>query len=161
MTRAFTISNTRSRPHAPAFPQPGNAPNSASGCGSLRKRKHMPLGVKLAAALHQLGLFGVAVDFDHVPPLALRERDPATGRYTPDENDPRYIVPMARLAHRAKTNGGPVTCADGDIHKIAKAKRLAKKQAEFRARVLERPPREEKSKNRWPTQKFQTRRKPA
>jgi hypothetical protein len=104
------------------------------------KRPHMPLAVKLAAALRLAGLDPAeAIEWDHDPPLGLRERTPEGG-YIPDANDDRYIVPRQKKEHREKTNGTGATVADGDIHKIAKAKRLAKDSEAFRARVLAREP---------------------
>lgn len=123
----------------------------------MAARRHMPLSVKLDAALNALGLLGIDVEWDHNPPLGLRERDPVTGRYTPDENDPRYIEPMVKQAHREKTVGHPATCADGDIHKIAKARRLEREMEEFRARLLERPRKDDRPKNKWPKRKMESR----
>ena len=86
------------------------------------------LSFRLAAALRALKLDPDRVDWDHQPPLGLRERTP-TGGYLPDELDPAGLVPMAPHEHDTKTNGTPpgqkvVTVANGDKHKIAKAKRL-------------------------------------
>ncbi len=89
------------------------------------KRPHMPLSVKLKAALIQLQLDPDNVDFDHAPPLALRTYDSKTGLYSPDANDPRYIQALSREAHALKTNGPAATSAGGDKHMIAKAKRIA------------------------------------
>lgn len=50
---------------------------------------------------------------------------------------------------KAKTNGNAATVADGDLHKIAKAKRLAKAKAEHEAvvaRVAKRAPGKIKSR---------------
>ena len=99
------------------------------------KRPGMPLGVKLRAALYALGLDPDDVDFDHNPPLAMRPIDPVTGDTVPPANDPRYIVPLARAGHKAKTFGSSVPLSS-DISKIAKLKRVEKGEAEFRARLL-------------------------
>jgi len=88
-----------------------------------KTRKHLSLSVRLRAALYALGLDPDDIQWDHSPPLALRERS-LDGKYIPDECDPRYLVPMSRQAHKLKTHGGTAHKADGDIHKIAKAKRL-------------------------------------
>lgn len=120
------------------------------------RRKHMPMRVKLDAVLHILGLLGMEIEWHHCPALGLREYDPETGLYTPDENDPRYIVPLIKAVHRRITNGTPATSADGDIHKIAKAKRLSADQERFRARLLEKPPREERPRTKWPKRKLRS-----
>ena len=133
---------------------------------ALPPRRHMPLSVKLDAALHALGLAGFAIQWDHQPPLGLREQirdgDGNFLRYEPDENDPRYIVPMIKDGHRLKTSGRKHDASNGDIHKIAKVKRLNESQIEFRRRLLspdpEPPPRErERPKQKIPSRKFRTR----
>jgi hypothetical protein len=96
----------------------------------MTHRPHMPLSVKLQAAILQLGLDPARVDFDHNPALGLREFDEATKTYTPDANDPKFITVLERGEdHRIKTSGTPATSAGSDIHRIAKSKRLAKARA--------------------------------
>lgn len=93
-------------------------------------RPHMPLSVKLQAAILQLGLDPAGVDFDHDPALGLREFDEETKTYTPDANDPKFITVRARTEdHRIKTSGNGATSAGSDIHRIAKSKRLARARA--------------------------------
>lgn len=125
-------------------------------------RKHMPVSVKLNAALNALGLLGMTIEFDHQPPLAFREKvldsDGHIVGYIPDENDPRYIVPMIRDAHRRKTNGKPHDASDGDIHKAAKIKRLTETEQEFRRRLLEPEEREKPKATKWAKRKFPSRR---
>ena len=115
-------------------------------------RKHMSTSIRLDAALNALGLLGLEIQWDHNPPLGLREKitDEAGNviGYIPDENDPRYIVPMVKQAHRDKTNGKKHDVSNGDIHKIAKASRLSKAQEEFRQRVANPEPREPRPKSR-------------
>lgn len=93
-------------------------------------KRHKPtLRQKLDTALLQLGLDPARVRLDHTPPLALRERTP-DGGYIPAENDPRYMQFLSIEAHAVKTTGRrgtSGTVADGDVHKIYKAARLAKK----------------------------------
>lgn len=91
----------------------------------MTHRPHMPLSVKLQAAILQLGLDPDAVDFDHDPALGLRVFDEATRTYTPDANDPKFITVRARSGdHKVKTFGNGATTAGSDIHRIAKTKRL-------------------------------------
>ena len=125
-------------------------------------RKHMPVSVKLDAALHALGLLGMVIEFDHQPPLSFREpvKD-SEGHiigYIPDENDPRYIVPMIRDAHRAKTNGKKHDVSNGDIHKAGKIKRLSETEQEFRRKLLEPEEREKPKATKWAKRKFSSRR---
>jgi len=92
------------------------------------KRPHMTLRVQRDAALWALGLDPANVDFHHDPLLAARPINPETGDTIPPANDPRHITPMAREAHKART--------PQDIKTVAKVKRLEKKEAEFRAKLL-------------------------
>jgi hypothetical protein len=75
---------------------------------------------------------------DHHPPLALREYNPKTRKYTPDANDPKFITLYLTEHHDIKTNGGPqaATTAGTDIGNIRKAARLMKKNADFKAKML-------------------------
>lgn len=92
-------------------------------------RPHMPLSIKLQAAILQLGLDPACVDFDHDPALGLRLFDEDTKTYTPHANDPKFITVRARDEdHRIKTSGNGATSAGSDIHRIAKSKRLATAQ---------------------------------
>jgi hypothetical protein len=122
----------------------------------LTHRPHMPLSVKLQAAILQLGLDPSRVDFDHNPALGLREFNEATKTYTPDANDPRFIAVLERgEEHRVKTSGTPATSAGSDIHRIAKCKRLAKARsaldAALQAKVFGgQPDREKPGKRPWP-----------
>lgn len=99
------------------------------------RRKSVPLLAKLHAALYQLGFEPHEVDLDHDPALALRVWDEAAQDTIPPANDPKYLVWRPRAEHRAKTfgRGGErrISSADGDIHKIAKAKRLAARRESF------------------------------
>ena len=120
------------------------------------KRPHMPLAVKLEAALRALDLDPDDVDFDHVPSLAMRPVDPISGDTIPPANDARYIVPLARAAHKAKTFGSHVPLSS-DVAQIAKLKRVEKSTADFRARLLAKdagePPPVKKGKA-WPKRAF-------
>ncbi|ELT47400.1 hypothetical protein [Brucella intermedia] len=125
------------------------------------KRKKIPDRVKLIAALKRFGLTVEQVQFDHSPPLALRDVDPATGDTIPPQNDPDFIYMLTVDEHRTKTfgRGGTkrATVADGDIHKIAKANRLKEEQEGFRRRLLQNDiEREETPKpaRKWPKRPF-------
>jgi hypothetical protein len=110
----------------------------------LKKRQHMSLQVKLDAALLALGLDPASVDWHHQPALQLRPYEDRDGvrYYTPDELDPRYIVPMGKAAHKERYAF--------DRHEIDKTRRLEKRQREFRDRLLKKEPGQEKpSRSRW------------
>lgn len=124
------------------------------------KRPHIPVMVRLHAALLQLGFEPSEVQLDHDPALGLRKVDPVTGAYVPDANDPRYLIWRPRKEHAAKTTGrrGESRKGDqssGDVPRIAKVKRLQSEQEEFRRRLLEKAPGEpRKSKSRIPSRPF-------
>lgn len=86
----------------------------------------MSLSVKLDAAILQLGLTPGAVEYDHDPALELRARDEKTGVYSPDANDPKYIVLRTSPDHDHKTfkNNGT---GRGDLTAIAHVRRIIKK----------------------------------
>ncbi len=105
------------------------------------KRPHMPLSVKLEAAIRQLGLDPADVEFDHDPALEMRQCDywhDGSGMkiiYRPDANDPRYIVIRSKADHKRKTFGTGKP-REGDIKTIAHTRRLTKKEEAFRQRLL-------------------------
>lgn len=119
----------------------------------MSERDKIPVGTKLAACLILLGFdLDEPIEWHHSPPIAQRAWD---GRaYDPPANDPYYIVPMGKAAHRKRT-------AEIDIPAIAKTKRITKAQEEFRTRMLAKstgepaPPRKGRQ---WPKRAFQSRR---
>lgn len=127
-------------------------------------RKPIPIGVKLHACLLLLGFSEEEISggliWDHTPPLGLRFVDPETGQMVPHPNDPRHIQPLRKADNALKTYGPKACAAGGDIHAIAKTKRLAKGQEEFRTRMTspdkgksERE-RATKPKRAWPKRRF-------
>lgn len=126
-------------------------------------RKAIPLGVKLKSALLDAGFTEAEIDsglieFDHSPALALRTID-ENGEIQPPANDYRYIRPMMRDDHAAKTRGTGATTAGSDVGNAAKVKRLEKDPGggeAFRAKLLavktgEKPPETKKRKHQWPS----------
>lgn len=99
-----------------------------------RYRPPIPWRVKMEVVLRQDGMCGCGclerlahldnTDFDHCPPLALREYDEDTRIYTPDANDPTKIVARVKVHHKKKTNGprGPHTSLGSDKNMIAKTR---------------------------------------
>jgi len=120
----------------------------------MSRRKAIPLLVKLQVALREMGLSISEVNFDHQPPLALREWDPEAQDTIPPANDPEHIGLMVTKDHKRKTFGTPATTAGSDIHKIAKVRRLSRKEEEFRKRLLKPEDSESHRKSRWPKRPF-------
>ena len=128
-------------------------------------RTHISRAVKLACCLDALG-FGASevaeIEWEHTIPLGLRAFDPVTGKYDPDEHDPRYLRPMLKGPHKIKTNGIPHIPLSGDKAKIAKAKRLVEDPPggeEFRRRLLARETQPEVKKRKWPVRKMRGQKK--
>jgi len=88
------------------------------------KRKSIPLSVKVAVLERQLCalLCCDKIEYDHRPPLYLRER--IYDGYVPFENDPAYIEAVPKLEHRKRTHGTKATSYGSDAHERAKTKRL-------------------------------------
>ena len=126
------------------------------------RRPYIPLRIKLEAALLQLGLDPETAELDHEPALALRER--SGGQYIPDANDPLFLRWRDWQDHARKTygRGGEkrITTAGSDIGNIAKGKRLAKEEVEFRKRLQATLVQSPKPKRRIPSRPFPKRRKP-
>lgn len=102
-------------------------------------RKAIPLGVKLHACLLLLGFtdedIAGGIQWDHQPALAFREI--VDGKMVPDPNDPRYIRPMKRDAHKVKTSGRPHLTAGSDVHMAFKVKRLTGETPKRKGRKLQ------------------------
>jgi hypothetical protein len=127
-------------------------------------RKAIPLGVKLHVALARFGLRLADVQFDHHPPLQLREWDEAAGDTIPPANDPAHIQMLLIAEHKAKTFGRrgekTATTAGSDIGNIAKARRCAKRNAEFNALLAAKEPGQPRKKtSRIPSRPFQKRKR--
>lgn len=134
-------------------------------------RRHIPIGVKLQAALLLLGFteeeIAGGVEWDHQPALALRVVDPESGELVPHPNDPRHLRPLRRAEHAEKTRGRGATTAGSDVGNAAKVKRLERDPRggeEFRRRLLakaegEPPPETKKRKRPWPSRPFPKQRK--
>lgn len=127
----------------------------------VRKRKHLSLETKLNSALNALGLLGKAINWDHRPALSHRPFDPVTGKYDPDELDPRYLFPILAEENKrlADGDGSPLS---GDTSVAAKLKRISKDQEAFRARLLARDAGDDmpvKKGKAWPSRPFPKRSK--
>jgi hypothetical protein len=105
----------------------------------VKRRKTIPWRVKCEVALSRLGLTIREVEFDHTPPLAMREWCPRAKDTIPPANAAEHIQILLIEEHRRKTTGRRgesrlSISGDGDVSRIRKAERLREK--EFRRRVL-------------------------
>ena len=117
------------------------APSSPAPAPPKGYRPKLTLRDKLRAALHALGLTEETVQWDHDPPIQLRVWVPERGDTDPPASDPRHLVPRPTAEHREKTSGRKTKArAEGDQTEIARTKRLAAEQEEFRARLLSKEP---------------------
>lgn len=130
-------------------------------------RKHIPVGAKLHACLLLLCYTEEhipLIQWDHEPALGLRAVNAETGEMTPTPNDPRFIRPMLPDDHAVKTRGAVATTAGSDVGKIAKQKRVIRKEAAFRERILAKggpatAPKPKKPRRQWPSHPISNRSK--
>jgi len=116
------------------------------------KRKSPSLKERLEILVKQAycplcrGKLGLLADlhWDHIVPLALG-----------GDNSPQNLQAVHIFCHDKKTRGVPATTAGSDIHVIAKTKRLARKEEDFRRRLMEPTPPLERQKSKWPKRSFQ------
>jgi hypothetical protein len=104
------------------------------------KRRAAPISVQLQVALRQLReAWGVPadtpLDLDHQPPLALRPLS-ENGTHIPHQHAPEALFFLTKEGHKIKTAGraGESDLSityNGDVSKIAKTRRIEKKQTEF------------------------------
>jgi hypothetical protein len=113
-------------------------------------RRKVPDSIGLKVALRQLGI--EQPELDHDPALSRRDFDPETGKYTPDEHNPDFLVWRDKADHKIKTFGTKATTRGSDIGERAHERRVTKKEAAFRARLLAKATGTEPSpkKYRWP-----------
>lgn len=102
--------------------------------------------------------FGEApVELHHRPALINRPFNPRTGRYTPDANDPDYLVYLPKDEHRIETLVRGVGAQRSDMSQRRYNKRVARNRARGASKSL---PRLRSAKRKWPKRPMQTRRKP-
>ncbi|GGC70437.1 hypothetical protein [Chelatococcus reniformis] len=126
------------------------------------KRKRPPLLVQLHAALRQLGLEPDECELDHDPALGIRAVNADGTDWDPPQHDERYLVWRPKREHDVKTFGPGgekrITTAGGDIHRIAKLRRLTTEQEEHRRRMLGKEPGSQRPRSsRWPSRPFSKR----
>jgi len=141
-----------------------------------RKRPHIPIPVRLTVIARQLqesrqlyDVLTVAVltmseaakldhlltckfgeekyHLDHDPSLVLRSYDEATGQYTPDANDPDFLVYRTEEDHRLKTY---VRGEGAQFSDAAKRRRAIKQQRQERPRPNRWPPKGSRPMRRSP-----------
>jgi hypothetical protein len=126
---------------------------------SKRPRPYIPISIRLQVAQRQLVVghsFVVAYSYllmdctkkirldrilafmfhapqlDHDPALILRKLNPRTGKYTPDANDPNYLIYREKADHQKKTSGRnpgasrTITTKGSDVWLAKKFRRLEK-----------------------------------
>lgn len=105
--------------------------------------EHRPIGKKVAWLIELL-FRDKKVELDHDPALVLRKRNKRTGRYSPDANDPDYLVYRVVDEHLHKSTGRrpgaarTVTSKGSDLW-LAKKFRKLEKPRESRSRIPSRP----------------------
>ena len=73
-------------------------------------------------------LFGYGKSsLDHDPAICNRKFNPRTGKYTPDANDPRYLVYRTKEEHDIKTRVRGDGAQLSDLAMLRKNKRIAKR----------------------------------
>lgn len=124
----------------------------------MTKRPHISDKMKVSIAIKQSQFGYIMCPICHIilypnKPRILEHMVPHELGGKSDESNLRYV--HAECA-RKKTNGKPATAADGDLHKIAKAKRLERARAEHEAVVLGKgnPPAYVRPRSRIPSRPF-------
>ncbi len=102
----------------------------------------MTLGARLNILL---GHLPKGAQLDHDPALILRPFNERTGKYTPDANDPAYLIYRAPDDHLQKTTGRKpgalrtVTTKGSDIGLKTKFARLERKKTKPKSHIPSRP----------------------
>ena len=127
----------------------------------MKRRKSIPLSVKLAVALDEVRrLRGLPADtnfhFDHIPALALRPWDEDTQDTIPPANDPNALQLLTETEHSRKTNGNAATTAGSDKNRIAKQdRREGRTKTGPKRKIPSRPnPWPPKGSQKFPKQRF-------
>jgi hypothetical protein len=81
----------------------------------------------LAGLSIYLGVLFKPLHLDHDPALCNRKYSYRTGRYTPDANDPRYLIYRTQADHDIKTRVRGDGAQLSDLAKRRKTKRIAKR----------------------------------
>ena len=87
---------------------------------------------------------GEPAQLDHDPALQNRPFDNKTQKYTPDANDPEYLIYRTKQAHKIKT------LVRGDGAQLSDAAIARKRKRQRRERRHKWPSRELRSASHWP-----------
>lgn len=148
---------TRPRPHIPLAVRMQVAARQLFERGtwtpthvSVMVSSPAPVRARLSFALGLL--FGdEKPHLDHNPALILRTFNPRTGKYTPDANDPDFLVYRTVHDHHLKTN----VAGDGALRSDTAARMHQRRMDENRGLRKRRPKAKIKSRTSWPKRKFQ------
>lgn len=91
-----------------------------------------------------------SLHLDHDPALRTREFNPRTGKYTPDANDPAYLVYRTVEDHRTKTFIRGERGQFSDRTLIKRERRRERKTDKSRDKYSKKYSRPIKSASRWP-----------
>jgi hypothetical protein len=146
---------------------------------TANKRPYVPRAVRIAVLLRQCDDRGIAapkryqstdgeyikemqmlifgnevVHLDHNPSLVNRDFDEDTGLYSPDANDPKFLIYMSKEDHRIKTYVHGHHGAHSDLGLRRKNKQIAKNRDPHRRKSKIAQPKNFK----WPSRPFRTNR---
>lgn len=132
----------------------------------MTKRPHIPANVRVNVAINQAEHGAIRCPICHTPLAAMDAR--VLEHMVPHELGGLSDETNLRWVHRecaaTKTNGRRATVVDGDLHKIAKAKRLERAHAAHEAAVLGKPAKTDEAtvayRRRIPSRPFPKRQKP-
>ena len=131
-----------------------------------KKRKYIPLKVRLAVALRQLaeakGCDPKALRLDHDPALELRDWNARKTDTVPPANSMLHLLYRVDEDHKTKTYGPGgekrITTRGGDNHTAKRIERLAQKNRDFQKLagmgVMDRRQERERKTSKWPKRKF-------
>lgn len=139
---------TRPRPYIPLSVRVQVAERQVRESGSIywslyqsAVSEGLTMGMRLTCLLSRLRVQGIEYpQLDHDPALILRKFSERTGRYTPDANDPDYLIYRSKEDHLKKTTGRnpgalkTITTKGSDIGLKTKFARLEKKAAKGKRR---------------------------
>ena len=99
----------------------------------MSKRPAISAKDKVTVAIIQVGYFPCVLCGKALKPEDKRVLEHLIPRAWTEADDLKDLAWVHEECADKKTYGNAATCADGDIHKIAKAKRLAKAREELKA----------------------------
>lgn len=144
-----------------------NAHDDAPQVKTSDHRKAIPLKVKLLVLINQARCSACGkklgdanqLQFDHRPPLLLREWCEEKQDWNPAQNDPLYLEAIHEDCHQARTTGRKgtsiATTRGSDVGDFAHISAAAEKHEAFRRRLLAKEPgTSARPPSRWPKRKI-------